>query len=278
MTFPGDAPTVPDLIDAWQSAASGVIALGESLTEAQWQAQTPCPGWSVADVVAHCIDVEEVVGGCPRPDHQVDLTALPHARGPIGELTEIGVDYRRGRPSTDLLAEFRSVVEERRRQLDRTPQDAEVMGPFLASMPIERLLRMRTFDLWVHTQDIRAAVGRDGDWDTPGAVIAFQQMTRAIPFAWARNAKAPTGATVRVQVTGPDLTADVSAIVDGDGRGRPTVPVESPAVTLVVSWPDFMRLACGRIDPGDPGLRDRIELTGDAALGAALLPALSIAP
>jgi len=90
--------------------------------------------------------------------------------------------------------------------------------------------------------------------------------------------KAPAGSTVRVRVTGPELEADVSAVVGDDGRGHHVASPDDPTVTLALSWPDFMVLACGRIDPADPGLRSRIELTGDSGLGERLLPALSIAP
>ena len=47
---------------------------------------------------------------------------------------------------------------------------------------------------------------------------------------------------------------------------------------LTTSWPDLMRLACGRVDAGDPALRSRLVLRGDPALGEALLPALAITP
>jgi len=54
--------------------------------------------------------------------------------------------------------------------------------------------------------------------------------------------------------------------------------VADPAVSLTLSWPDFMRLANGRVAVDDPALRERLSLTGDPDLAEALLPALSIAP
>ena len=155
-----DAPlTTHDLIEAWDSGLRGMLGLCETLSDQQWAAPTPCPGWSVADIVAHTIDVEQTVGGYPRPEHALDLVGLPHARG-LGELTEIGVDYRRGRPREQVLDELRAVLPVRRGQLDATPAGAEVVGPFLSTMPLERVLRMRIFDIWVHEQDIRTAIGQ----------------------------------------------------------------------------------------------------------------------
>jgi uncharacterized protein (TIGR03083 family) len=278
MTIPGETPSVPELIDAWHSASTDLLALVASLTDEEWAAPTPCPGWTVADIVAHGIDIEQTVAGVPRPTHVVDSASRSHVRSPIGEFTEIGVDMRRGRPREELLTEYREILTERRRQLDGTPADAEVMGPLGRMTTLERLLRVRTFDVWVHEQDVRTATGRDGDWDTPGAVISFQQMTRAVPFAWGRNVQAPPGATVRVLVTGPELTGEVWAVVGADGEGVPTEPSGAATVSLVAPWRDFMRLACGRIYPADPGLRSRIDLSGDEALREALLTGLSITP
>jgi uncharacterized protein (TIGR03083 family) len=278
MTAPGEDPTIPELVDAWQDTLTGVLRLAESLTDDEWRLPTPCPGWSVGDVVVHCLDIEQALAGRPRPDHVIDVSLFPHIRGPVGEQTELGVDARRGDPRADVLDDLRDVIGPRRAQLDATAPDEPVPGPFGRPTTLERLVRVRTFDIWVHVQDIRSAIGRDGDWDTPGAVISLQQITRAVPFAWSRNVEAPAGATVRVQVTGPGLFADTSADVDEDGQGRTISTVTEPTVGLVASWPDVMRLACGRIATDDPGLRARITLTGDAALGEALLPGLTITP
>ena len=40
----------------------------------------------------------------------------------------------------------------------------------------------RTFDTWVHEQDIRSAIGEEGGWDTDPARVASLQMIRALPY------------------------------------------------------------------------------------------------
>lgn len=270
--------TTPDLVDAWEATLRGFLALAEGLDADQWSAPTPCPGWSVGDLVAHIVDIEQFLAELPRPDHQPDYDALPHVQGDFGKLTEIGVDYRRGHAPADVVAELAAVIPLRRAQLDATPPGTEVMGPMLAMLPVERVLRMRTFDAWVHTQDIRTAIGQDGDWATPGAEVAFAQMASALPYVWGRGVRPPAGATVRVRVTGPDLASTFCAEVGDDGRGRACPEPASPTVDLALSWPDFMRLSCGRVSVDDPEVLSRLTLSGDADLGARLLPALSIAP
>ncbi|MHB1067973.1 MAG: maleylpyruvate isomerase family mycothiol-dependent enzyme [Candidatus Nanopelagicales bacterium] len=271
-----DQSTV-ELIDAWQESLTTLADLAAGATAAEWGLPSPCPGWTVGDVVAHVTDIEDFLSGAPRPDHTPDFAGLPHAQGFVGQLTETGVDFRRGRAPAEVVAELRAVIPLRRSQVEAVPEGEEVMGPFLAPMSIPRLMRMRTFDTWVHEQDIRAAIGRDGGWDTPPAVVAFQQMVRAVPYMWGKNVKAPVGSVLRVTVSGPLLAADAYATVDPAGKGVACDALD-PTVWLEAAWPDFMALACGRVDPADPALRSRITLTGDADLAAALLPAMSVTP
>lgn len=275
---PAAAPTVPELIDLWQSALETVAGLGDAATDEQWRLPTPCPGWSVGDVVAHLIDIEQLMAGSARPEHEPDWSALPHAQGDFGRMTEVGVDHRRPQQRRDVVAELRDTIAVRRAQLDAVPDGAEVIGPFGNPTSMDRLLRIRIFDTWAHQQDIRTAMGIDGGWDTPEAAVSQEQIVRALPYVWARTVGAPEGATVRIEITDADLSRDVAVEAVAGGKGIDSEPRSDATVWLTASWPDLMRLACGRVAADDPGLRTRLVLRGDAALGEALLPALSITP
>jgi uncharacterized protein (TIGR03083 family) len=271
-------PTDPELIDIWQQALEDVLRVSASLDDEQWLAATPCPGWTVADVVAHLVAIEQVLAGTPQPAHDPDWSLLPHVSNDFGRFTEVGVDARRGHTREEVLTELRDAIAIRRAQLDAVPAGEQVIGPLGNPTTIERMLRIRTFDTWVHEQDIRTATANDGGWDTTPAVIAFQQMIRSLPVAWGKNAQAPVGATVHMNVTGPGPQADIYVDVIEAGRGQACPPVPEPTVSLTLSWPDYMRLSAGRIDVNDSALRQRIELTGDVALAEAMLSALTITP
>jgi uncharacterized protein (TIGR03083 family) len=195
----------------------------------------------------------------------------------VGALIEIGVDYRRGMPATDVLAELRDIIAVRRTQLDDLPEGEPVIGPFGNPTTLDRLLRIRVFDMWAHEQDIRAALGTDGAWATRPAQVSLEQMLRALPYVWARTVAAPEGSTLRIEVTG-SLEADVTIAAEADGKGAVVATADVPTVLLQCTWPDFMRLCCGRVDVDDPDLRSRITLAGAPALATALLPALAITP
>lgn len=270
-------PSIPELIAIWQEAAQAVLELGTSLDAAQWRAATPCPGWDAGDIVAHVVDIEQLLAGLPRPDHQVDTASLAHVRSDLGQFTEIGVDARRAYPQADVLTELREVIPVRRAQLDAVPDGDPVMSPFGKPTTMDRLVRMRTFDIWAHEQDMRAATGIDGGWGSRPAAIACTQMVRGLPYVWARTVAAPEGSTLRVVVTG-EQDVDVTIRANADATGELVDTVDEPTARLDAPWPDFMRLACGRIDVEDTGLRSRITLSGDPVLAASLLPALAITP
>lgn len=269
--------TQSELIDIWQEQADSIVQLCQSLDAAQWAAPTPCAGWNAGDIPAHVIDIESLLAQLPRPDHQVDTSTLPHVKNDVGSFTELGVDYRRGMPAADVLSELRDVIVVRRAQLDGLPEDEPVVGPFGNPTTVDRLLRIRIFDMWAHEQDIRTAIGSDGGWSTRPAQVSLEQILRGLPYVWARTVGAPEGSTVRVEVTDP-LEVDVTVAAMADGKGAVVATVDDPTVRLQCTWPDFMRLGCGRVDVDDPALRSRISLTGDPALAQALLPALAITP
>ena len=271
-------PSAPEMIEIWQEAADAVADLAEQLDDDQWRAMTRCPGWSVADVVAHVVDVEEVLAGQPRPDHEPDWAALPHVANDFSRFTEVGVDRRRGVSRTDVVDDLRATIALRRGQLDALPPGEDIIGPLGNPTTLDRLLRMRCLDMWMHQQDIRAAIGVDGGLDTRPAWISYQQIRAALPVVWSKRAGAPGGDVVRIDVTGPGIVATMAAVTEADGRGVLVAPPELAAVAVRLSWPDLVILASGRVDPADPGLTARIELNGDPGLGAALLQALSITP
>lgn len=277
-TPPPAEPTVADLIAIWQDAATRVADLSDTLTPEQWALPTQCPGWTVGDIVAHIADIESFVGGEPRPAQELDWADLPHVKSPVGQFIELGVDARRGRPQAEVTRELRDVIPRRRVQLDAVPAGAEVTGLMGSPVPIERLLRVRTFDIWTHEQDIRSAIGSDAGWNSDPAGISFVQILSALPFVWAKGAEAPPGATLRVTVIGPALHNEAYVVVDDAGRGQRTEPVEEPDVTLDLTWPAYMKLSCGRVSADDPWALDKYELAGDPDLGARLLASMAITP
>jgi uncharacterized protein (TIGR03083 family) len=269
-------PDRTELVSIWQDTLLSIADLVDQASPEQWSSPTPCPGWSVGDVIAHVIDIEQVLGQEPRPDHAPDFAALPHATGDVGRFTEVGVDWRRGRAPKDVVGELRETIVRRRAQLDAVPIGGEVLSPFGRPTSMERLLSMRILDTWVHEQDIRAALDRPGGMETPGAIVTLQQFLSGLPKVWAKQAKAPEGATIHLVIADAGRGTEAWAVAGADGVGETCTPVDEPTVEVTMTWQDYLALSAGREDP--PVVLRRVAVRGDGELGERMLAAMTQTP
>ena len=258
-----------EIVAIWRSSVDDVIALVETLDDAEWARETPCPGWTVSDIVAHIIDLDSVFLGDPPLDHTPDWDALPHVTREMQRVTEVGVDARRGRSPQELLAELRDVITRREAQLHETDMQSTVQW-FVGEIPVEQLMRMRTFDIWMHDQDIRDTLDRPGDLDTPGAQVAWARVRDTLPFIWGKKVGAQE--TLDLVVTGPGPSGQLVIAVD-DGRAH-YVDSGHADVRIEITWADLAARAGGR------RAADQLDavITGDQELGRRFLEELTFTP
>ena len=267
--------TFDELLAAWQSASADFIDLVTPLSQAEWDAPTALPGWSVGDIVAHVGWIEGMLIGEFDPPHEPDWSSLPHAVTDFGKITEIPVDLRRSWTREAVLIELADRIARRTAELESGSRDAtvEVMGP-LGPAPLGRVLRMRTLDTWVHEQDIRDALGRPGHLDTLGAQATASQLLPGLGKVWAKLAGAQPGQVLDVRITGPGIEGGAIVAVGDDGRARMVGDdlldqAGAATVTLAMSWPAYLALSCGRGEPSP--WREQVVISGDHALAARVL-------
>jgi uncharacterized protein (TIGR03083 family) len=259
------SPSIDNLATTWRS----LLELCDSLTDEQWKRPTGCPGWSVQDQVSHLIDYESRALGRPAPAEP--SLALPHTKNALGEGNEVGVELRRARTGTEVLAELREVTAARLAQLEGLTADdlaREVVTPAGPGM-IADMLRLRVMDTWSHEQDIRRAVGRPGHEEGPAVDETVEYFARFLPLVFAKRAGAPDGSTSVVEVG----THRYAVAVEGSkGRALDHVP-DDPTVRITMPATTFAALVGGRSDaPGDA------RIDGDAALGARIIASLGFMP
>jgi len=271
-----DMPDRARTLDIWESEILAIADLADSLNAQQWQAPTPCPGWSVGDLVAHTIDIELSLTDDPRPEHEPDWALLPHASSDLDRFIEIGIDWRRGRTQAEIVTELRSVAARRRAELDTVPADEQIRSPLGRPITVERMIRMRTLDMWIHEQDIRTAIGSPGGWDSPAAIVTLQQLIEGLPKVWAKQAGAPSGSVLHVVISDVGRGVEAWVVAGDDGMGDVSPPVAEPDVTLTLSFADFELLTAGRADP--ESVRERVSLAGDPELGGTLLRSMTLTP
>jgi uncharacterized protein (TIGR03083 family) len=276
------APTeFPEVVDAWAQTVRGVVDLGRTMRPGDAEKPTDCPGWSVLDQVAHVVSAEALVAGEEVPD--VDVSHHAHVRHAFGERMERLVESRRGRPLEELLDELEWRLEERLRTYRSEDCDpaAPVEGPF-GETTLADLVATRTFDVWMHEQDIREALGRPGGLDTPAAALSVSRAFDALPVVVARRAGIEPGNAVVLELTGPVVGRAGVRVEEVDGRPRGIAlftgeSEEHPDVvttSITASTATVMRLIGGRRDPGDL----HVTVTGDEDVARRVLAHLAVTP
>ncbi|MGP3687168.1 maleylpyruvate isomerase family mycothiol-dependent enzyme [Streptomyces sp. IBSNAI002] len=270
-------PSLQPYADAWTHSIEAISELVLPLAEGEWNRATPCPGWSVRDVVSHIIGIECEQLGDPRPIHTV-ARDLRHVVDEFSRYMEVQVDVRRHHTAPEMTSELEYTVIRRSRQLRNEKRDPDTMvrGPLGDQVTLERALRLRAFDVWVHEQDLRAALGAPGNWDSPGAYVARDLLLAGLPKVVAKRAGAPANSAVVIDVHGA-VEFMRTVRVDADGRGTvDKAPSLGPAVTLTLDWETYVRLAAGRVRAHS--VADRVKVEGDAELAEAILAGFAVTP
>lgn len=243
------------------------------LTQQQWSAPAPLPGWSVHDVVAHIIGTESTLLGLATPE--VDVTGLAHVRNDFGAMNERWVRHLAAESGAGLLERFWAVTEQRRTALaGLSDEDWSALTPTPAGPDsYGRFMRVRVFDCWMHEQDIRAALGRppgDDDLDTAAARLALDEMAAVMGFVVGKLGKAPDGSRVAIELTGP-LARVIRVAVDGRGQVVDDFGGLGSTASIRLDGLAFTRLAGGRAD-ADAGV---VELGGDQEVAARIVEQLN---
>jgi uncharacterized protein (TIGR03083 family) len=248
-------PTAPEIspAEAFRRAADAFHGTLRLLRDDQWR-ESALRGLDVQGLVGHLTGVEEDVQRCLAGDPAV--AAAGHV-----ESTQAAADRQAGRPPDQTRAEWRRAADRTiafvRGRGDPRPEVA-VHG---MRLPLDLLLVIRAFELWVHENDIRAAAGLPPSApDASTLTLMTSAAVRLLPFAAASSGlEDPTN--VHLVLTGPGGgTWDISL-------GRPS-PAPA-AVAIVTDALGFCRLAANRATPAGVDA----HVTGDRHRAAAVLAA-----
>jgi uncharacterized protein (TIGR03083 family) len=256
-----------ELVDALDEVWSSIDGVCAPLSQAQWNALTECPGWTVQDTIAHIIGIEAMSLGMPTPE--LDPPDAPHIKNDVGHMNEIWVESLRALDGAAVLDRFRDVTGQRLaglRTLDADGFAGESWTP-VGPGTVRDLLPFRIFDSWVHEQDIRRALGTPGRLAGPAADASIERVIGAMPYVIGKQVKPPDGTTVVFDLGGAGGPRTVAVGVKG-GRGKmlETAP-GAPTVKIATTLELFTRLGCGRVD-GTAALADgAVTLSGDDTLG-----------
>lgn len=270
-------PSLHNYAEAWTHSVEAISQLVSPLAEGEWNRATPCPGWSVRDIVSHVIGLDCEMLGDPRPIHTLPRD-LYHVQTEGQRYMEMQVDVRRHHTAPEMTSELEYTIIRRSRQLRNESRDpsTKIRGPLGSEQTLELAMRMRAFDVWVHEQDLRTTLREPGNLDSPGAHVARDLLLQGLPKVVAKLAGAPANSAVVFDVSGPvEFLRTVR--VDADGKGTvDNAPSLGPLVTIGLDWETYFRLACGRVTYA--AVADRIKAEGDQELAEAILRNFAVTP
>jgi uncharacterized protein (TIGR03083 family) len=262
------------LIDGLDETWSKIEVLFSSTTESDLDRPTPCPGWSVRDVVSHLIGFELLLAGVPAPE--MPGKAPDHVRNDIGAINEAFVIERRGRSKSDILAEFREVTRATLLQLQGLDQAAwdKVGWSPEGPAPYHRFMETRILDSWIHLQDLRDALALPEDDHGVGEEIVINRFEAALPFVIGKKAQAPEGSRVRINLEGR-LGRSIEIEVR-DGRARAAEGPGEPSLEIATPVALFWRRAAGRISSEAFLQASETNVQGNRQLAQRIADALAI--
>lgn len=283
---PAAPDDLPGLVAAFAQTAQAMVDLAITCTDEDFAKPTACPGWTVKDQISHVASVESMLLG--RPDPTVKVPDYDHLRHDRAKAIENGVEARRERPGKEVAQELHRVVAARLGRLRDTELDAEdIVQTPMGDMTLQSLLTRRVADVWVHEQDIREALGRPGNLDTPAAAVFCQMALDALPQVVVERAGVEPGKVVMIELTGP-VVARAGVRVEKDEDGNSTghemfaggadetgpIPVIGRTTSIQLSTDAFTRRAAGRTATEDL----HFTVLGDDSVAAAVLDNLVITP
>lgn len=254
-----------------------IDALLAGLSEAEWQAASPLPGWDVKALASHMVGTESFLAGVAAPQPDVDVSGLDHVRNDIGAMNECWVRHLSGQAGADVLERFRAITNDRRKALTSMSDDdwnAVTVTP-AGPESYGRFMRIRVFDCWMHEQDIRAAVGRpssDDELAGPASELALDEVAATMGYVVGKLAKAPDGSRVQFELTGP-LARSIRVGVDGRAQVVDDFGGQEPTATIRLDGLQFTRLAGGR--PLCPARDQDVELGGEKDVAAQIVERLN---
>jgi len=261
-------------VDAFSRAAGALYRTLRGLDDADWR-RPALRDLDVQGLTGHLIGVEEDI-----------------QRGLAGDPAVAGADHVESTQDSAVRQASRSpalTMRDWRRAADRTLAEARSAGAGTGTgtgadggrvavhglrLPLDDLLVVRAFELWVHENDIRRCAGLVPSVPDPPVLRLMSDLAvRMLPYAAAR-----TGLRERVDVhlvlTGPgggtwDVTVgqqpdDLGPGDQGPGQAKGYVAIVTDAV-------GFCRLAANRTTPAELGP----YVTGDAGCAAEVLAATS---
>jgi uncharacterized protein (TIGR03083 family) len=232
------------IIEALRAERDVVLGIGGGLSEADWQASSGCPGWSVQDVISHLGAAYWMVADPP---------ARPGPAGPPFERTQDAlIEARRHLSAAETLADYEDIsVKAIEILAGLLGSGTEVPLGDLGSYPAGILPTAFCFDHYAHTRlDLFPPRGPLAGEPPPAGALTLEPA-----LDWVEAALPQQNREVLAGLNGP-----VAVVISGPGaRSIRLGPPGEPVASIASGAASFLRWVTQRATLEEAGA----EVSGD---------------
>ena len=217
------------ILTALEEQHGELAAVLDRLAGADWERATRCDGWTVADVVLHLSQTDELALASLRDGFAEGLDVLAGGLEPHGNVDDGAaalVAHERGLPHDALRERWRTGATALRHALAGDDPHRRV-GWVAGQLSTRTLATTRLAECWIHTGDVAAAVGVDVE-PTDRLEHVARLAWRTLPYAFARDGRQLTGPVAfdlaRSERRGVAVRTGRHSIDGHRGRRRGAVP------------------------------------------------------
>jgi uncharacterized protein (TIGR03084 family) len=217
-------------------------SLLSTLEEPDWQRPSRCEGWTVADVMLHLAQTDELAIASVEGRFAEFVGELAGTMGPAGSVDEgadVMVARERDQPATAIRTRWQTSADQLRDQFERCDPHQRVVW-VAGELSAQTLATTRLAECWIHTGDVASAMGQP-DVATDRLRHIARLAWRTLPYAFARS--------------GRELSGPVAFVLQGpNGAIWEMIPDDEPLTTVRGDALDLCLVAARRVDPHDTTL------------------------
>jgi uncharacterized protein (TIGR03084 family) len=233
---------MPEILTALGAQHAELDTVLTTLDDTGWSRPTRCEGWTVADVVLHLAQTDQLARASAQGRFADELDVLPGGllgQGSVDEGAATMVTRERGVPNAVLYERWRDGAAALREILAASdPHDR--VDWVAGQLSVHTLVATRLAECWIHTGDVADAVGVGQELTDRLEYIA-RLAWRTLPYAFSRHGRALSGPVAF------DLRAP-------SGAAWRFVPDDPPLTTITGEGAELCLVAARRVAPGDTSL------------------------
>ena len=182
------------ILTALEDQHAELAALLDGLDDADWERPTRCEGWTVADVVLHLAQTDELAHASAKGEYAEGLDVLAggvERHGNVDDGAAAIVAHERGVPIAALLERWRSGAAALRDTLAASDPHRRVAW-VSGQLSTQTLATTRLAECWIHTGDVAEALGAVQEATDRLEHIA-RLAWRTLPYTFARDGRELAG-------------------------------------------------------------------------------------